>query len=158
VQTIEEWKVFCRNQHTKGLKLCRECSEWKDKNEKFRYQSQSKDNRHPYCRECESEIERNRHTLETRRTKALKQKYGITTKEWDKLFDRQEKCCAICKSPEPKYIKGWCTDHDHSTMIVRSILCYPCNIVIGCIERHDIPIEALDAYLKKGKVNGKETN
>jgi len=65
------------------------------------------------------------------RNQNLIQKYGITLDEWNVLLDSQNGTCAICKSKDPKDIRGWHTDHCHSTGVVRGILCRDCNIGLG---------------------------
>lgn len=91
---------------------------------------------------------------ETFKRYKMKQRYGITQQKWDAIFERQGRVCAICKSSDPKSIKGWHTDHNHITMVVRGILCSSCNTAIGMIERHYLPDkETIDAYLQKGKTD-----
>ena len=63
----------------------------------------------------------------------LKRNYGLTLDDYANLVEKQNGCCAICETPfvESKpYV-----DHDHSTGIVRSLLCSRCNIFVGFIER-----------------------
>jgi hypothetical protein len=61
----------------------------------------------------------------------IKSVYGITQDEWLCLFEKQGRCCAICKTTEVGEKKGWHTDHDHVTGKVRGILCPGCNTTIG---------------------------
>jgi len=60
----------------------------------------------------------------------LKKKYGIGVKEWNEMFCAQGSKCAICFSTEPRG-RGWQTDHDHKTGVVRAILCHGCNSLLG---------------------------
>ncbi len=62
-----------------------------------------------------------------RRWKWLK-RYGITPEEWDALFEKQGKRCAICGT---NAAWRWDTDHCHSTKRVRGILCHMCNMGLG---------------------------
>ncbi len=60
----------------------------------------------------------------------LKNKYKISLKQWDELFESQDRKCAICRTD--KFIgKGPLTDHNHATGSVRGILCQHCNTLIG---------------------------
>lgn len=56
---------------------------------------------------------------------------GITKEKWDKMFDNQDRRCAICKSDDPGGLKGWNLDHCHKTKTIRFILCVRCNIGLG---------------------------
>jgi|SRR5882672_1173031 len=67
----------------------------------------------------------------TRRDVWLTEHYGITEKEWNDIFDKQGRACAICKTTKPKSKVGWHTDHNHKTNKVRGILCENCNRGLG---------------------------
>lgn len=76
-----------------------------------------------------------------------KNKYGITTPEWESMFDRQGRVCAICGTSHPGKSK-WHTDHDHVTGDVRGVLCRNCNLNLGRHETWYLPhLEAVNAYL-----------
>jgi hypothetical protein len=60
----------------------------------------------------------------------LKHKYGITIDEFDSLFIRQGRSCAICRRQQSD-ASGWHLDHDHITGAIRSILCGSCNQGLG---------------------------
>lgn len=54
------------------------------------------------------------------------------------LVDLQNNTCASCKRPEtcrsthtPHDIRDLCVDHDHTSGIVRGLLCDDCNVLIG---------------------------
>ncbi len=54
--------------------------------------------------------------------------YGIEPDEWNDMFERQGRCCAICRTTTPGgRFNAWNTDHDHQTGKVRGILCARCN-------------------------------
>lgn len=75
--------------------------------------------------------------------------YGLTKIEWLNLFKKQGMSCALCKSRTPKTIKGWHTDHNHETGIVRGILCLSCNVQLGTYEKFKRnPL--VEKYLDKG--------
>lgn len=61
-------------------------------------------------------------------------KYGITTPQWEIVFESQGRRCAICRSKSPgrKRWGFWHTDHCHDKQQVRGILCHPCNVMLGC--------------------------
>lgn len=59
---------------------------------------------------------------------------GITQDEWEALFEKQGRCCAICGRDTPIGKTQWATDHDHVLGVVRGILCYRCNTGLGYFE------------------------
>lgn len=78
-----------------------------------------------------------------------KNKYGITTPEWESMFDRQGRVCAICGTSNPGKSK-WHTDHDHATGEVRGVLCMSCNHNLGHFEKWYLPHRvAVDSYLNQ---------
>ena len=67
----------------------------------------------------------------------LKSRYGITLEEWNKLFERQAGCCAICErhtsmlDRKPDRLLRLVVDQDHTTGRVRGLLCHECNAALG---------------------------
>ena len=62
-----------------------------------------------------------------KRAGALKRRYGITPEQYDKMLERQGGGCAVCgKAPKPG-ARRLAVDHDHSTKVVRGLLCFTCN-------------------------------
>lgn len=76
------------------------------------------------------------------------QRYGISQELWDEKFEEQGRCCAICKSPDPKSTTGWHTDHDHETNKFRGILCRACNTSLGAMQDSIELLQNMIAYLK----------
>ncbi len=62
-------------------------------------------------------------------------RYGLTTADWNTLFESQGQTCAACDRTEPHSKHGWSTDHDHETEKVRGILCSRDNSTVGHVER-----------------------
>jgi len=83
------------------------------------------------------------------RNARLKYTYGITLDEFNHILMLQENCCAICgysfggKKPS--------VDHDHTTGVVRGLLCDRCNFGIGCFEDDAARLEKAAIYLNKWK-------
>jgi hypothetical protein len=67
----------------------------------------------------------------------LKNLYGITLEEKERMFRSQDKACAACKTAEVTDEKHWHVDHCHDTKKIRGILCHHCNVGIG-FARDDI--------------------
>ena len=61
----------------------------------------------------------------------LKRKFGITTDDYNKMFDSQGGCCDICGEHQTEFQKRLAVDHDHETGSVRSLLCMGCNTGLG---------------------------
>lgn len=73
-------------------------------------------------------------TLSARdRNAKLKSNYGLTIEQWGALFAVQGRRCACCGADKPGSKYGWSTDHDHETSVVRGILCWRCNRVLGML-------------------------
>ena len=74
------------------------------------------------------------HSERTRRSK-LKVLYGITPKQWEELFIKQNGLCAVCGNwLSPSWLrptKQTNVDHDHRTGKVRGLLCVRCNNGLG---------------------------
>lgn len=64
---------------------------------------------------------------------SLLKSYGLNQEIYDQILLKQEGKCAICKisfkNEKP------CIDHNHETGKVRGLLCGPCNIILGFIEK-----------------------
>jgi Recombination endonuclease VII len=62
----------------------------------------------------------------------LRTDFGMTTEDWDVLFESQGNGCAICGSKKPgRKDNHWCLDHNHENGKPRGILCHNCNMGIG---------------------------
>ena len=64
--------------------------------------------------------------------------------------------CEICGNPERiKHKTGstyrLCVDHDHSTNIIRGLLCHRCNTILGHMEESIPYLQSMIAYLEKHK-------
>ena len=68
------------------------------------------------------------------RNSRLKCEYGITLEDYNKLFDEQNGCCAICGKHQSEFKRPLSVDHDHNTGKVRGLLCTPCNNGLGVYE------------------------
>jgi hypothetical protein len=78
---------------------------------------------------------------------ALSKLYGITDKDWNKLFLEQDGKCAICGRAQGKTRLH--TDHSHITGKVRGLLCENCNHGLGNLKDNpDILRKAIE-YLEK---------
>lgn len=62
------------------------------------------------------------------REKNYRDKYGITVEDYDRMFELQNGCCAICLE---EFVETGHVDHDHATGAVRELLCISCNNMLG---------------------------
>lgn len=86
------------------------------------------------------------------RNNKLKQKYGINTKDYERMFQEQKGQCACCgrnAQQLPDANKKLCVDHCHTTGKVRALLCHGCNSALGLFKESVSSLESAIAYLKK---------
>lgn len=92
--------------------------------------------------------------------RTLKHQYGITLEEYNKMLEKQQGVCVICKESEKiidKFTgkaKRLAVDHCHKTNIVRGLLCQPCNTALGKFKDNPEIIERAANYVRnKGELN-----
>lgn len=66
------------------------------------------------------------------RANRLRNEYGITTNQWQTMFERQEGLCPLCQCKLHDYgnaegKRAAAVDHDHKTKRVRGLVCHVCN-------------------------------
>ena len=66
----------------------------------------------------------------------FRKKFGMEISDYEMLLRKQKGVCAICGNAETALsnrgtIRRLSVDHCHSTGIVRGLLCYRCNYVLG---------------------------
>lgn len=110
------------------------------------------------CNKCFNEYVRGKYNYERERDKQLRQNYGITLDEYNKLLDSQNGVCAVCGNPESrrpgrKKLTENVTpmlhvDHDHKTGKIRGLLCSECNNSLGMLHEDPERIKALLKYVE----------
>ena len=85
------------------------------------------------------------------RWRAIEKKYGLTEQRYKEILQEQGGVCYICqRSPFEIRKRQWLSvDHCHKSGQVRDLLCGACNLVLGHIEKYNIPMENVIAYLQK---------
>jgi hypothetical protein len=146
------------------MKICKRCGVSRPKAE-FSRSKGERDGLQRWCKPC-NRVERVRfreanperyaayyrawrkanNTSEVLRKRNLKYNYGITSEQWEDMFELQGRKCAICASATTRG-PGWMTDHDHTTGRVRGVLCHDCNISLGGYERLMPHLSRVTAYL-----------
>lgn len=93
--------------------------------------------------------------------KRLYKTYGITLKDWQKMYSNQGGVCWICqKLPKSGIL---CIDHLHQkgykkmkpeekSKYVRALICFGCNTVFGRFERRTKPRWLLERVIEYFKV------
>ena len=81
--------------------------------------------------------------------KHYKRTYGISLKDYDKMFQEQGGVCKICNLPgKHKLHDRLCVDHDHITGKVRGLLCDSCNRGIGYLKDDERILQQAIEYLR----------
>lgn len=118
---------------TSELKVCRLCGKEKLLKDfplkPNKYNPQYRDKR---CKQCYKEYNRKYqgryYTTERARAQRLWSKFRLRPDDWEKLFNSQNRECAICGVKEAK---KFVVDHCHKSGKIRGILCSKCNTMIA---------------------------
>jgi hypothetical protein len=135
------------------MKQCSKCK--KEKEERHFYKRSNRPSGlTSSCKECVNSYPKNR-IKNYMRNYDLKKSYNITVEDYDRMFQSQNGCCAICgkhKSELKMKIKNnLCIDHCHETGIIRGLLCDKCNRGIGLLEDSLKNIKSAVIYLEKSQ-------
>lgn len=84
-----------------------------------------------YCRECR-----------------LMERYGISERDYRRMWQQQQGKCCICKAKFASESEG-CVDHNHHTKHVRGILCRECNLALGLLKDKPKLMRAAAKYLEE---------
>ena len=66
-------------------------------------------------------------------------RYGISEEDYNVMLEQQQGLCKLCRKKQSDYFcrtKNLIIDHDHSTGKVRGLICSPCNLLLGKIEKY----------------------
>lgn len=76
-------------------------------------------------------------------------KYGIDIDIFDAILDSQDGKCRACRTSLVDLAghNDIHTDHNHTTGMVRGVLCRACNVILGLAEDKPDQLQALVAYL-----------
>lgn len=78
----------------------------------------------------------------------LKNAYGLTLGQYNKMLEGQNHSCAICGAKEGNArCKHLFVDHDHKTGKIRGLLCGPCNSAIGLLREKPLLLDNIKNYL-----------
>ena len=80
--------------------------------------------------------------------KSLKDKYGLTPEDYERILVSQNGRCAICNIEAEKSFRSQLNvDHDHKTGVVRGMLCLSCNNMLGLARDNKDILRAAIRYL-----------
>lgn len=79
-------------------------------------------------------LERYHANPESQRLRLYISRYGLDIADWHSMFKKQRGCCAICGTHQSKLKQTLNVDHNHSTGIVRGLLCSNCNRGVGMFQ------------------------
>ncbi len=135
-------------------KICTKCRIEKSF-EEFAKDKKGKFGRSARCKTCACRhIKENRHRLpccqyHTKRNDKLKYQYGITIEIYNKMFDEQKGCCAICGKHQTELGRTLGVDHNHKSKKVRQLLCDVCNRFVAHVEDYPDLLPKVQGYLEK---------
>lgn len=110
-----------------SYKLCRSCNINKHENDfAFDQRYRRRDGRGIHCRKCVNEKKRKKYSPKFQKERLLKDRYGLSLTEHNKIMSTQENRCAICLRKKKLFV-----DHCHSSLKVRGMLCQKCNSALG---------------------------
>lgn len=133
------------------MKTCTRCGESKSLSEFYPRSDRSEAGVQPACKACtKARLAKWRlQNPEKRRLykqrNYLKDRYGITREDRDRMIQEQGEVCAVCGDP----LKAPCVDHDHKTGKVRAILCSGCNSGLGQFRESPERLQRAIEYLAK---------
>jgi hypothetical protein len=81
--------------------------------------------------------------------KHLRATYGITRDDYNRMFMEQEGKCAICAVHQTDLKRRLCVDHNHTTSVVRALLCHHCNTMVGMAKEDTTILQNAITYLNR---------
>lgn len=85
------------------------------------------------------------------RNSNLKRTYGIDSKQYQDMLEKQNYRCAICGTDTPRGQGRFAVDHCHKTNKVRELLCTTCNLGLGCFKDQPLLVIKALIYLNSHK-------
>ncbi len=93
---------------------------------------------------------------EKMRDARYKADFNISLAEYNEMVAQQSNKCAICEQYETTFnrvgsVMKLAVDHNHTTGVVRGLLCKRCNITIGTVEEDTELLNKMVNYINKFK-------
>lgn len=100
------------------------------------------------CSTCKSAARRARYLRDPMaERKYYWQRKGIDVSEAVQRLADHDGRCGLCGRDKPLGMGDWHVDHDHVTKKIRGLLCFPCNNMLGKVER--VGLEKVSKYLRR---------
>lgn len=143
---------LCYNKNRKNIALdrveksCSKCNRVKFLTD-FSTDKRTIDGRQSICRACQKQwAVESGYSAQTKYR--LEKIYGITLAEYLSIFERQNAQCAGCNNQIIEFGKSTHLDHNHTTGVIRGILCRPCNTTLGHAQDNINRLRGLIHYLE----------
>jgi hypothetical protein len=107
------------------------------------------------CRRCAQRIRKEHGNT---RAEKLLQNYRLSEADYNYLVELQRGVCAGCRRSQASLTRPLVVDHSHTTGMLRGLLCYSCNQVLGLVEDNPFVLEGLAAYLRSEGFVGEESD
>lgn len=134
-------------------RVCRVCGVEKIIKKFRKYRNRDISARRKSCRSCEYDKEKQVPGFKDRaKFYKIKASYGLSKEDYNLMIVAQGGLCALCgRTPTES---GFSVDHDHSCCdsprscgkCVRSLLCRPCNSLLGILENNGM-LEKVIRYI-----------
>lgn len=95
----------------------------------------------PYCKPC--------HKRKATEARWNLKKFGLTKKTYEQMLHEQNGVCKICQGKNNG--RNFCVDHCHRTGIVRGLLCFKCNSVLGFMDDDVFKLQMAINYIIHSK-------
>ena len=88
-----------------------------------------------------------------RKNQHLRRQYSITLKQFNEKLEDQDNKCGVCREVFDTSSKAKTphVDHNHTTGLVRALLCHNCNVALGLFGEDPTKLVAALAYLEAWK-------
>lgn len=80
---------------------------------------------------------------------SLKRLFGITSDDYQIMFENQGGRCDICGKHQSDTGKRLYVDHNHATGKVRALLCQHCNTALGFVDDNEGTLQKMIDYLRR---------
>lgn len=102
------------------------------------------------CIECTKGARKERYDTEAERANKLEYNYRVSEEDYQTLLELQNSRCAGCNKHQADMKRKFVVDHDHATGMVRGLLCYGCNAILGQAKDNVQTLRTLAQYVEQG--------